>query len=131
MWLLGPSKGSPAKSESVESIQSLSIGDGDRTKAARSRIKKMMKEFVLGEVPSDATASTSVDTLSECQQVMNFFFFSFSLVMDKLFSKKGFFSFHLKVLFHRSARSHLMLVYHREVLILDMDIGQTVGVITR
>jgi hypothetical protein len=36
-----------------------------------------------------------------------------------------------QVLFHRAARSHLLLVYHREVLILDMDIGQTVGIITR
>ena len=36
-----------------------------------------------------------------------------------------------QVLFHRAARSHLLLVYQREVLILDMDIGQTVGIITR
>ena len=33
------------------------------------------------------------------------------------------------MIFHRAARNHLLLVYPREVLILDLDLGQTVGII--
>ena len=51
--------------------------------------------------------------------------------MFKLFQCVFFRSECQQVLFHRAARSHLLLVYQREVLILDMDIGQTVGIITR
>ena len=34
-----------------------------------------------------------------------------------------------QVLYHRSARSHVLLVFPREILVIDLDIGQTVGVI--
>ncbi len=41
-------------------------GGEDRTRATRSRIKKMMKEFVMGEVSNEMSASVgfnAVDTL--------------------------------------------------------------------
>ena len=34
-----------------------------------------------------------------------------------------------QVLYHRSARNHVLLAYPREILVIDLDIGQTVGVI--
>ena len=34
-----------------------------------------------------------------------------------------------QVLYHRSARSHVLLVFPREILVIDLDLGQTVGVI--
>ena len=33
------------------------------------------------------------------------------------------------VLYHRTARNHVLLVFPREILVIDLDIGQTVGVI--
>jgi hypothetical protein len=68
----GPSRGSPARttdSSDLSAAPANSGGGEDRTKAARSRIKKMMKEFVMGEVSSDmaneasSTGSKTVDTL--------------------------------------------------------------------
>lgn len=35
----------------------------------------------------------------------------------------------LQLCFHRSCRHHLMLLYPREMLILDLEINQTVGII--
>ena len=35
----------------------------------------------------------------------------------------------LQVCFHRSCRHHLILLYPREMLILDLEINQTVGLI--
>ena len=32
-----------------------------------------------------------------------------------------------QVLFHQNARNHLILVFTREILMLDLDIGQTVS----
>ena len=34
-----------------------------------------------------------------------------------------------QVLYHRSARNHVLLVFPREILVIDLDIGQTVGAI--
>ncbi len=70
----------------------------DKGKIARTKIKKLMKELVMGEQSGDGGDSF---TLSECLQVLH----------------------------HRSLRNHLLLVYPREVLILDLDLGQTVGVV--
>ena len=68
-------------------------------KMSKGKIKKFMKDFVLGqEVSSQEQAMAAI---LDCQQV----------------------------LFHRNARNHLILVYAREVLILDLDIGQTVGMV--
>ena len=70
MLLSGPaSKGSPARatdSDRDHSATPVTPGGEDRTKATRSRIKKMMKEFVMGEVSNDAASSSGfnvVDTL--------------------------------------------------------------------
>ena len=70
--LSGPSRGSPARTTDTDlsaAPSNLSGVGEDRTKAARSRIKKMMKEFVMGEVSSDmanansGNGSKTVDTL--------------------------------------------------------------------
>ena len=71
----------------------------EQSKMSRLRIKKMMKDFVLGNEASNH--EQAIKAMSECQQV----------------------------LFHRNARNHLVLVYPREVLVLDLDIGQTVGMV--
>ncbi len=83
--------------------------DADKTKATRTKIKRFMKDFVLS--PSATTAASlqalaggnNPLTLSGCSQV----------------------------LYHRSAKNHLLLVYAREVLVLDLDIGQTVGIVAQ
>lgn len=71
----------------------------DKSRVTRTRLKRMMKEFVTGEA---GPISDEAITLSDC----------------------------LQVVFHRSARDHILLVYSREILILDLDIGQTVGFIS-
>ena len=35
----------------------------------------------------------------------------------------------LQLTYHRSRRHHIILVYPREILILDLEINQTVGII--
>ena len=35
----------------------------------------------------------------------------------------------LQLVFHQACRHHLILLYPREILILDLDINQTVGII--
>lgn len=35
----------------------------------------------------------------------------------------------IQLLYHQSCRHHLVLVYTREILILDLEINQTVGII--
>ena len=69
----GPaSKGSPARAtdndrdHSATPVTPGAGGGEDRTKATRSRIKKMMKEFVMGEVSNDSASGSglnAVDTL--------------------------------------------------------------------
>ena len=95
-YVLGPSgggRGSPIKDE-------------DRGRAAKTRIKRFMKDFVMHEkavLGGGGGSGGNGDTLalSDC----------------------------LQVAYHRAIRNHILLVYPREVLILDLDIGQTVGLI--
>lgn len=35
----------------------------------------------------------------------------------------------LQLIFHQACRHHLVLLYPREILVLDLDINQTVGII--
>ena len=89
--MAGQVRQSPSRHSMVE--------DSDNAKISRVKIKKMMKDFVLGhEVSSHEQA---IAAILECQQVT----------------------------FHQNARNHLVLVYPREVLVLDLDIGSTVGMV--
>ena len=95
-----PSRTSVSGGTGGSTIEATSVDPREKdVKMSKMKIKKFMKDFVLGqEVSSHEQAMAAI---LECQQVM----------------------------FHRSARNHLILVYSREVLILDLDIGQTVGMI--
>ena len=83
----------------------------EKGRAARTKIKRLMRELVMGEQSSSSSpgggdgSSSSADAfaLSEC----------------------------LAVKHHRAVRNHLLLVYPREVLVLDLDIGQTVGLVRK
>ena len=68
-------------------------------KLNKKKLTKFMKDFVLGQEISDREQALAA--MLDCQQVI----------------------------FHQNARNHLILVYTREVLMLDLDIGQTVGMI--
>ena len=59
----GPSKGSPARDNGDHSSTAATPTVEDRTKATRSKIKKMMKEFVMGEVSNELTSSTGFNAL--------------------------------------------------------------------
>lgn len=99
LYVSGPITSSRPPSHSPNRNSTMEVTDPRDTKLSKLKIKKFMKDFVLGqEVSSHEQAMAAI---LECQQVM----------------------------FHRSARNHLILVYSREVLILDLDIGQTVGMI--
>ena len=78
------------------------LDEKDKTKMAKARIRKLMKGLVVGEASSKHQEAEDALTLSDCVQVVH----------------------------HKAVRNHLLLVYPREVLVLDLDIGQTVGVIT-
>jgi WD40 repeat protein len=65
----------------------------------RTKIKRIVRELVTGE--SQAASGSDATPLSECLQVK----------------------------FHGAVRNHLLLVYPREVLVLDLDIAQTVGTV--
>ncbi len=97
-YVLGPSRDSPTKT-AVDTVE-------EKGKRARIKIKRLMKEFVMGDVYFGGGGQSGNDgdkvALSEC----------------------------LQVTYHRSVRNHLLLVYPREVLILDLDLGQTVGLIS-
>jgi hypothetical protein len=92
LYVSGPPS-TTRQSPSRTSFSDLSSDDSSKF-AARLKIKKIMKDFVLGgEVTSHEQAMAAI---LECQQV----------------------------LFHQNARNHLILVYPREVLVLDLDIGK-------
>ena len=79
---------SPSRNSSGTGSGETGTGSSDNAKLSKMRIKKFMKDFVLGqEISSQEQAMAAI---LECQQVM----------------------------FHPSARNHLILVYVREVLIL-------------
>ena len=103
LYVSGPvqstGSGVPRQSPSRHSMVDPTADQDSSAKISRLRIKKMMKDFVLGNEASNH--EQAIAAISECQQV----------------------------LFHRNARNHLVLVYRREVLILDLDIGQTVGMV--
>ena len=68
-YVVGPNRGSPVRDGGV--MGGAGAGDGassqdDKGKAARTRIKRLMKEFVMGEAQS--THGDTL-TLSECLQV--------------------------------------------------------------
>lgn len=96
-YVLGPTRGSPNK----EFGSGEGEGQTDKGKVARAKIKRIMKDLVMGEALSLSGGQEESLTLSEC----------------------------IQVLYHRAVRNHLLLIYPREVLILDLDIGQTVGII--
>lgn len=103
-YVLGPARSSPNRSSGFDPNTPVGTPMGptppeDKGKARRTRIKKIMKDLVMGEFQPQGSNSL---TLSDC----------------------------LQVLYHRSVRNHLLLVYPREVLILDLDIGQTVGLVS-
>ncbi len=92
LYVSGPIRQSPSRNSDLLTPES--VGNN-----ARVRIKKMMKEFVLGE--GTASSEQAMAAIMECQQIF----------------------------FHQCARNHMILVYPREVLVLDLDIGQTVGMV--
>ena len=124
-YVLGPARGSPSRSSlelggsatptSGGPSSSLGVGGGgsnqavtpiretaeEKSRAARTKIKRIMKEFVMGDLTSGGGQGDTL-TLSECLQVMH----------------------------HRTVRNHLLLVYPREILVIDLDIGQTIGFIS-
>ena len=123
-YVLGPARGSPSRSSLEAGGATTPSGGGggsssgggggpsqattpiretaeEKSRAARTKIKRIMKEFVLGDLSTGGAQGDSL-TLSECLQVMH----------------------------HRTVRNHLLLVYLREVLIIDLDIGQTIGIVT-
>ena len=81
----------------------------DKGKAARTKIKRFMKDLVLSP-SATAAAATATNSSSLSASV---------LAMTSC----------AQVLYHRSARNHVLLVFPREILVIDLDIGQTVGVI--
>ncbi|OWF51700.1 WD repeat-containing protein 11-like isoform X2 [Mizuhopecten yessoensis] len=74
----------------------------DKKSTSRNLAKRMSKMLV-GEGPSKKSGGDEESvTLNECLQLE----------------------------FHRACRHHLILVYPREILLLDLEINQTVGIIT-
>ena len=73
--------------------------DQDEMKTSKTKLKKFMKDFVMSPVSSNN--EEAVAAMQDC----------------------------LQIIFHQNARNHIILVYPREVLLLDLDIGQTVGMI--
>ncbi len=99
LYVSGPLSSSSIRQSPNRTSTDSSSSLADDSRLSRTKLKKFMKDFVLGQEVS--SHEQAIAAIQDCQQVM----------------------------FHRNVRNHLLLVYAREVLVLDLDIGQTVGIV--
>ncbi|XP_052225390.1 WD repeat-containing protein 11-like isoform X2 [Dreissena polymorpha] len=78
-----------------------SMGSLERKQSTSKNLAKRMTRILVGEISNEGSQGKDLIALNEC----------------------------LQMLYLRSCRHHLLLVYPREVLILDLEINQTVGII--
>ncbi|KAK3094363.1 hypothetical protein FSP39_000768, partial [Pinctada imbricata] len=94
----------PFNSKNIASanLKSDSANGQDKKASTSKNLAKRMTNILVGEGPNKKSSSEDENVaLNEC----------------------------LQLLYHRSCRHHLLLVYPREILILDLEINQTVGII--
>lgn len=85
-------------STSKSSSSNVPTSGAEEKQRTRDRLRKLMKELVVGE---NKPRPDDYMTVSECLQLQ----------------------------YHQSLRHHLLLLYAREILMLDLHINQTVGII--